>query len=580
MEVFYSLCHSILCRRGELASIYAPQLVQILLGGVGLLDVLADNDTFCSFSHSKYVQMIVSFANCPAEAVRAEGCRMIQHYVGLGRELKGRASEKDLRVRMFNFSADTAFPASPLDSPLNASFTSSSSSATRSSSNTGSEQASLLTANNSLLSNEDASPSRNLRDTLPTTVRDTLPTIARDTLLTTARDTLPTTPCDASRTTLVSSEVKAGSTRRDTEEDLSDGAESSDSLVETTPYHNSDASVLEVARRSTWQPNSDLRRADSLLEESDDELLAPTRESDALVLGEEDAIAARLRRMERVFYVMMHMYQTSSYLIVLQRRYTALYRQFLEELDALRACIVGADAGDALSGASAMVDEFLNFEPYILSSFFKLLLLCCRNYYAIPDRADAFQVVFPRLQQAVLDLKAEYLRVREKTCQGEAKAEQEATLAQIAEEAMTLQERLQSAAVEEVCLRHEAPELLSFIRALVEMVSVLSNSGCAHDLAGRVDLYTLFYIASTFFLALEHSQTRLNIVDPIYAFLWKCGRRDASPVECSPAWTPWWPTSASSTSSVCTASSTARSPGTTRTSPSWPTSSPPSTRTT
>ena len=106
MDVFYSLCHSILCRRGELASIYAPQLVQILLGGVGLLDVLADNDTFCSFSHSKYVQMIVSFANCPAEAVRAEGCRMIQHYVGLGRELKGRASEKDLRVRMFNFSVD------------------------------------------------------------------------------------------------------------------------------------------------------------------------------------------------------------------------------------------------------------------------------------------------------------------------------------------------------------------------------------------------------------------------------------------------------------------------------------------
>ena len=42
MDVFYSLCHSILCRRGELASIYAPQLVQILLGGVGLLDVLAD----------------------------------------------------------------------------------------------------------------------------------------------------------------------------------------------------------------------------------------------------------------------------------------------------------------------------------------------------------------------------------------------------------------------------------------------------------------------------------------------------------------------------------------------------------
>lgn len=576
MDVFYSLCHSILCRRGELASIYAPQLVQILLGGVGLLDVLADNDTFCSFSHSKYVQMIVSFANCPAEAVRAEGCRMIQHYVGLGRELKGRASEKDLRVRMFNFSVDTAFPASPLDSPLNASFTtSSSSSATRSSSNTGSEQASLLTANNSFLSNEDTSPSRNLRDTLPTTVRDTLPTIARD--------TLPTTPCDASRTTLVSSEVGTAAQHkpcRDTEEDLSDGAESSDSLVEVTLYHNSDASVLEVARRSTWQPNSDLRRADSLMEESDDELLAPTRESEALVLGEEDAIAARLRRMERVFYVMMHMYQTSSYLIVLQRRYTALYRQFLEELDALRACLVGADAGDALSGASAMVDEFLNFEPYILSSFFKLLLLCCRNYYAIPDRTDAFQVVFPRLQQAILDLKAEYQRVREKTCQGEVKAEQEAMLVQIAEEAMTLQERLQSAAVEEVCLRHEAPELLNFIRALVEMVSVLSNSGCAHDLAGRVDLYTLFYIASTFFLALEHSQTRLNIVDPIYAFLWKCGRRHASPVECSPVWTPWWPTSASSISSACTASSTARNPGTTRTSPLWPTSSPPSTRTT
>lgn len=547
---------------------------------MSLLDVLADNDTFCSFSHSKYVQMIVSFANCPAEAVRAEGCRMIQHYVGLGRELKGRASEKDLRVRMFNFSVDTAFPASPLDSPLNASFTSSSSSATRSS-NTGSEQASLLTANNSFLSNEDTSPSRgNLRDTLPSTARDTLPTTVRDTLPTIARDTLPATPCDASRITLVSSEVKAGSTQRDTEEDLSDTAESSDSLVEATPYHNSDASVLEVARRSTWQPNSDLRRADSLLEESDDELLTPTRESDALVLGEEDAITARLRRMERVFYVMMHMYQTSSYLIVLQRRYTALYRQFLEELDALRACIVGADAGDALSGASAMVDEFLNFEPYILSSFFKLLLLCCRNYYAIPDRTDAFKVVFPRLQQAILDLKAEYLRVRGKECQGEAKAEQEATLAQIAEEAMTLQERLQSAAVEEVCLQHEAPELLEFIRALVEMVSVLSNSGCAHDLAGRVDLYTLFYIASIFFLALEHSQTRLNIVDPIYAFLWKCGRRDASPVECSPAWTPWWPTSASSTSSACTASSTARSPGTTRTSPSWPTSSPPSTRTT
>ena len=411
MDVFYSLCHSILCRRGELASIYAPQLVQILLGGVGLLDVLADNDTFCSFSHSKYVQMIVSFANCPAEAVRAEGCRMIQHYVGLGRELKGRASEKDLRVRMFNFSVDTAFPASPLDSPLNASFTSSSSSATHSSSNTGSEQASLLTANNSFLSNEDTSPSRNLRDTLPTTVRDTLPTTVRDTLSTIAGDTLPTTPCDASRTTLVSSEVGTATQHkpcRDTEEDLSDGAESSDSLVEVTPYHNSDASVLEVARRSTWQPNSDLRRADSLMEESDDELLAPTRESEALVLGEEDAIAARLRRMERVFYVMMHMYQTSSYLIVLQRRYTALYRQFLEELDALRACLVGADAGDALSGASAMVDEFLNFEPYILSSFFKLLLLCCRNYYAIPDRTDAFQVVFPRLQQAILDLKAEY----------------------------------------------------------------------------------------------------------------------------------------------------------------------------
>lgn len=592
MDVFYSLCHSILCRRGELASIYAPQLVQILLGGVGLLDVLADNDTFCSFSHSKYVQMIVSFANCPAEAVRAEGCRMIQHYVGLGRELKGRASEKDLRVRMFNFSVDTAFPASPLDSPLNASFTSSSSSsATRSSSNTGSEQASLLTANNSFLSNEDTSPSRNLRDTLPTiardtlptTVRDTLPTTVRDTLPTIARDTLPTTPCDASRTTLVSSEVGTATQHkpcRDTEEDLSDGAESSDSLVEVTPYHNSDASVLEVARRSTWQPNSDLRRADSLMEESDDELLAPTRESEALVLGEEDAIAARLRRMERVFYVMMHMYQTSSYLIVLQQRYTALYRQFLEELDALRACLVGADAGDALSGASAMVDEFLNFEPYILSSFFKLLLLCCRNYYAIPDRTDAFQVVFPRLQQAILDLKAEYQRVRGKTCQGEVKAEQEAMLVQIAEEAMTLQERLQSAAVEEVCLRHEAPELLNFIRALVEMVSVLSNSGCAHDLAGRVDLYTLFYIASTFFLALEHSQTRLNIVDPIYAFLWKCGRRHALPVECSPVWTPWWPTSASSISSACTASSTARSPGTTRTSPLWPTSSPPSTRTT
>ena len=120
MDVFYSLCHSILCRRGELASIYAPQLVQILLGGVGLLDVLADNDTFCSFSHSKYVQMIVSFTNCPAEAVRAEGCRMIQHYVGLGRELKGRASEKDLRVRMFNFSVDTAFPASPLPRPASA----------------------------------------------------------------------------------------------------------------------------------------------------------------------------------------------------------------------------------------------------------------------------------------------------------------------------------------------------------------------------------------------------------------------------------------------------------------------------
>ena len=538
--------------------------------------MLADNDTFCSFSHSKYVQMIVSFANCPAEAVRAEGCRMIQHYVGLGRELKGRASEKDLRVRMFNFSVDTAFPASPLDSPLNASFTSSSSSsATRSSSNTGSEQASLLTANNSFLSNEDTSPSRNLRDTLPTTVRDTLPTITRD--------TLPTTPCDASRTTLVSSEVGTAAQHkpcRDTEEDLSDGAESSDSLVEVTLYHNSDASVLEVARRSTWQPNSDLRRADSLMEESDDELLAPTRESEALVLGEEDAIAARLRRMERVFYVMMHMYQTSSYLIVLQRRYTALYRQFLEELDALRACLVGADAGDALSGASAMVDEFLNFEPYILSSFFKLLLLCCRNYYAIPDRTDAFQVVFPRLQQAILDLKAEYQRVRGKTCQGEVKAEQEAMLVQIAEDAMTLQERLQSAAVEEVCLRHEAPELLNFIRARVEMVSVLSNSGCAHDLAGRVDLYTLFYIASTFVLALEHSQTRLNIVDPIYAFLWKCGRRHALPVECSPVWTPWWPTSASSISSACTASSTARSPGTTRTSPLWPTSSPPSTRTT
>ena len=170
--------------------------------------------------------------------------------------------------------------------------------------------------------------------------------------------------------------------------------------------------------------------------------------------------------------------------------------------------------------------------------------------------------------------------MRGKTCQGEVKAEQEAMLVQIAEEAMTLQERLQSAAVEEVCLRHEAPELLNFIRALVEMVSVLSNSGCAHDLAGRVDLYTLFYIASTFFLALEHSQTRLNIVDPIYAFLWKCGRRHALPVECSPVWTPWWPTSASSISSACTASSTARSPGTTRTSPLWPTSSPPSTRTT
>ena len=297
MDVFYSLCHSILCRRGELASIYAPQLVQILLGGVGLLDVLADNDTFCSFSHSKYVQMIVSFANCPAEAVRAEGCRMIQHYVGLGRELKGRASEKDLRVRMFNFSVDTAFPASPLDSPLNASFTSSSSSATRSS-NTGSEQASLLTANNSFLSNEDTSPSRNLRDTLPTTARDTLPTTVRDTLPTTvrdtlptiARDTLPTTPCDASRTTLVSSEVGTATQhkpRRDTEEDLSDGAESSDSLVEVTPYHNSDASVLEVARRSTWQPNSDLRRADSLMEESDDELLAPTRYGEIALMRED-----------------------------------------------------------------------------------------------------------------------------------------------------------------------------------------------------------------------------------------------------------------------------------------------------
>ena len=538
-----------------------------------LLDELAGNDAFCAVSHSKYAHRIMSFAECPNAAVKENGCCMIQHFANLGRELKGNV-HKDLRVRVFNLSTRTSLSALPQDTTMNTSFTSSSSGGMYSPSNAVSEPSSFLVSNDSFISNEGASSlscsysNANSRDVLPSISRDVLPSISRDVLPSITRDTI--------RTTLVSSEVAAKGVKQrepydDSNEGLSDASESSSSVVEmSTPYHNGNASVLEIARRSTRSSNADLRFVDSEPGESGDE----SEGWGGQVLGGEEAIARRLRRMERVFYVMMHLYQTSSYLIVIQQRYAALYQQFLEELEELRGCLTAVSTHDGLSEANEMVDDFLSVEPYILSSFFKLLLLCCRNYYTIPDRMAEFQRVYPQWQQEILDLKEGYLSVRKIPCEG-----QEERLAQIAEEAMKLQERLQSAAVENACLEYERPELLGFIQKLVEMVSVLLSSSYVHDLSSRIDLYTLFYIASIFFLSIEHDQTYVNIDKPIYDFLWQYGSLGASPVECSPAWTPWWPTFVSSTSSACTESPTARSPGAKGAATSWPTSFAVSTRT-
>lgn len=157
-----------------------------------------------------------------------------------------------------------------------------------------------------------------------------------------------------------------------------------------------------------------------------------------------------------------------------------------------------------------MIDFFFASENNILTSFFKLLVLCCRKYVSLSADMAEQQRQIDDLKPVIRQLKEQYLQTRDEAC---------------VVQASEVKQKLLFAKVRYVCLKNEQPALQVFIESLIDPLTTLVNSELADDMCREVNLYTLFYIASLYFVSLRDLEVLRPVNDSLGPFFWKSGRR-------------------------------------------------------
>ena len=157
-----------------------------------------------------------------------------------------------------------------------------------------------------------------------------------------------------------------------------------------------------------------------------------------------------------------------------------------------------------------MIDFFFTSENNILASFFKLLALCCRKYLGLSADMNEQQSQIDDLKPLIRQLREGYLQTHD-----------EAYIAHAEE----VKQKLLFAKVRYVCLRNEQPALQVFIESLIDPLSTLIKSELADDMCRVINLYTLFYIASLYFISLRNPEVLRTVKDILDPFFWKWERR-------------------------------------------------------
>lgn len=299
MKALFDLANKNLSNRENLCSCIKDKYATILLGIVYLLHALADNDAFCACGKRNYARCLLAFCDCPLPQVQEAGIAMVQNYAQLGMQLEGEEYASDLRVRVLRLCAKSknAYLALVQSSPnpsLNHSFTSTST-------NTSSE----------------------------------------------SNTTPPVFPGSNRRPTLVSNNHTSADAPHlpNTESNVKPNANALDSVRN----QNGSQVVVDVARESV----SVAVEKDSLLpggedshsDTSDDLITHPSH--NRLTLDDESGISRMFLQIERVFYLMMLLYQTTEFVTVIERHYSTLFKEFNTAVANLVSFVGGREGRDA-----------------------------------------------------------------------------------------------------------------------------------------------------------------------------------------------------------------------------------------